>query len=96
VNLELFAALCVTMKTGECNSVQMCFIVHIQLELLTIILHQGNTSVKINSLIGVRLDGVSVTLKWILQKTYSSHGVSVHALLIALALLEMLGGLTFS
>lgn len=92
MNLELFVVLCVTVKTGECNSVRVYFIDHIQLELLTIILHQDNTSVKINSLIGVGLDGVSVTLKWILPNTYSSHGVSVHALSITLALFEMLGG----
>lgn len=81
MNSELFAALCMTMKTGECSSGKMCFIVHIQLELLIIILHQDNTSVKINSLIGVDLDGVSMTLKWILPNTCSSHGVPVHALL---------------
>lgn len=91
MNLELFAALCVTMKTGECSSVQMCFIVCIQLELLTIILHQDNTSVKINSLIGMGLDGVSSKLMWILLNIYSSHGVSVHALLITLALFETVG-----
>lgn len=95
MNLELFAALCLAVKTGECSSVQMCFTVHIQLEVLTILFHQDNTSVKIRSLIGVGLDGVSMTLKCILPNTYSSHGVSVHALLITLALFEMLGVLKF-
>lgn len=80
------------MKTGECSSVQMCFTVHIQLEVLTILFHQDNTSVKIHSLIEVGLDGVSMTLKCILPNTYCSHGVSVHALLITLALFETLGG----
>lgn len=88
---ELLVALCVTLKTGECSSVQMCFMVHIQLEFLTITLLQDNTSAKINSLTGLCLDGVSMTLKWILPNTYSSHGVSVHALLITLSPLEMLG-----
>lgn len=92
MNVELFVVLCVTVNTDECNPVQVYFIDHIQLELLTIILHQDNTSVKINSLTGVGLDGVAVTLKWILPNTYSSHGVSVHALPITLALFEMLGG----
>lgn len=95
MNIELLAALCVTMKTGECSSVQICFVVHIQLELLTSILHQDNTSAKISSLIGVGLDGVSMTLKWILPKNYCSHGVSVHALLFPLDLSEMFGVLKF-
>lgn len=56
---------------------------------------QDNTSAKINSLIGLCLDGVSMTLKRILPNTYSSHGVSVHALLITLSLLEVLGVLKF-
>lgn len=73
----------------------MCFMVHIQLEFLTVILLQDNTSAKINSLIGLCLDGVSMTLKQILPSIYSSHGVSVHALLITLSLLEMLGVLKF-
>lgn len=91
----MLVALCVTLKTGECSSVQMCFMVHIQLEFLTITLLQDNTSAKINSLIGLCLDGVSMTLKRILPNTYSSHGVSVHALLITLSLLEMLRVLKF-
>lgn len=69
--------------------------VHIQLEFLTITLLQDNTSAKINSLIGLCLDGVSMTLKRILPNTYSSHRVSVHALLITLSLLEMLRVLKF-
>lgn len=77
------------------HSVQMCYIVRVQLELLTVILHQDNTSVKINSSIGLGLDGVLMTLKWILSNAYSSHGVSVHALLITLALFETLGVLKF-
>lgn len=92
---ELLVALCVTLKTGEYSFAQMCFMVHIQLEFLTIILLQDNTSAKINSLIGLCLDGVSMTPKQILPSTYSSHGVSVHALLITLSLLEMLGVLKF-
>lgn len=92
---KLLVALCVTLKTGEYSSAQMCFMVHIQLEFLTIILLQDNTSAKINSLSVLCLDGVSMTLTRIHPSTYSSHGVSVHALLITLSLLEMLGGLKF-
>lgn len=72
------------------HSVQIRYIVRFQFELLTVILHQDNPSVKINSSIGVGLDGVLMTLKWILSNTYSSHGVSLHALLITLALFETL------
>lgn len=78
------------------HSVQMCYIVCVQLELLTVILHQDNTSVKINSSIALGLDGVLMTLKWILSNTYSSHGVSVRALLITLALFETLEVWSFS
>lgn len=83
--------LCVWQKT-EVNVV-CCkhFIVHIRLELWTIILHQDNTSVKISSLIGVGLDGVPMTLKWNLKSTYSAHGVSVHALPITLTIFGRLG-----
>lgn len=49
VNLEFFADLCAGSKTGEYNSAQICFIIHIQLDILTIIFQ---SSVKTSSFTG--------------------------------------------
>lgn len=67
VNSELFTDLCASSKTGEYTAVQICFIVLIQLHVLTIISYWDDTSVKTNSLMREGSDGVSVTLRWIFQ-----------------------------
>lgn len=68
----------------------MCFIVRIQLELLTIILHHDKNS-KDQFFDWGEFGWSFSDPEWILPNTYSSYGVSVHALLITLTLFEMLG-----